>query len=47
MVIEDNEIHQKVIGGYLQLDGHKVTLVMTAEEALPDLIAEKGFRCAA
>jgi signal transduction histidine kinase/CheY-like chemotaxis protein/HPt (histidine-containing phosphotransfer) domain-containing protein len=42
MVIEDNEIHQKVIGGYLQLDGHKVTLVMTAEEAL-DLMAERDF----
>jgi signal transduction histidine kinase/CheY-like chemotaxis protein/HPt (histidine-containing phosphotransfer) domain-containing protein len=42
MVIEDNEIHQKVIGGYLNLDGHKVTLVMTAEEAL-DQLAEKDF----
>ena len=42
MVIEDNEIHQKVIGGYLHLDGHQVTLVMTAEEAL-DLMVEKDF----
>jgi two-component system sensor histidine kinase/response regulator len=34
MVVEDNEIHQKVIGGYLRLDGHSVTLVDNAEDAL-------------
>ena len=34
MVVEDNEIHQKVIGGYLRLDGHDVTLVSNAEDAL-------------
>ena len=37
MVIEDNDIHQKVIGGYLRLDRHKVTLVGSAEEALEKL----------
>ena len=37
MVIEDNDIHQKVIGGYLRLDGHKVTLVGSAEEGLEQL----------
>jgi signal transduction histidine kinase/CheY-like chemotaxis protein len=40
MVIEDNEIHQKVIGGYLRLDGHKTTLVGSAEEALDKIAAE-------
>ena len=42
MVVEDNEIHQKVIGGYLRLDGHEVTLVGSAEEALEKLM-EKDF----
>ena len=36
MVVEDNEIHQKVIGGYLRLDGHDVTLVSNAEDALEE-----------
>ncbi len=40
MVIEDNEIHQKVIGGYLRLDGHKTTLVGSAEEGLDKLATE-------
>ena len=34
MVVEDNEIHQKVIGGYLRLDGHEVVMVGSAEDAL-------------
>ena len=36
MVVEDNEIHQKVIGGYLRLDGHDVTLISNAEDALAE-----------
>lgn len=42
MVVEDNEIHQKVIGGYLRLDGHNVTMVGSAEDAL-QAFAQRHF----